>query len=125
MKQVTNPDTLPKPGGAYSIVVRKAGLVFVAGLLGMGTDRKLVGDDIQSQTRRALENLRGAVERVGGTLADVCSVTAYLDNPGRDFAAFNDVYAEFFSTEPPARATVQAGIPGGALIEIQATAVLD
>ncbi len=123
MKKITKPDGLPAPGGAYSLVVSAKGIVFVAGLLGMDAERRLAGDDVASQTRQALDNLRVALDSAGVTLDDVCSVTVYLRDLGRDFAAFNVAYAEYFPVDPPARATVQAGLPGDALIEIQATAV--
>ena len=125
MKQAFNPEALPRPGGAYSLVVRKGNMVFVAGLVGMDPERQLAGDDIRSQTVKALENLRGALAASGATVDDVCSVNVFLANADRDFAQFNDVYGQFFTSDPPARATVEAGIPGGALVEIQAVAVLD
>jgi 2-iminobutanoate/2-iminopropanoate deaminase len=125
MKQVLNPDGLPRPGGTYSLVVRAGGSVFVAGLLGMDPERRLAGDDIGSQTRQALENLRVALAGAGATLADVCSVTVFLADVDRDFAAFNAVYGEYFAVDPPARATVGVRIPGGALVEVQAIAVTD
>jgi 2-iminobutanoate/2-iminopropanoate deaminase len=125
VKRVMNPEGLPRPGGAYSLAVRKGNLVFVAGLVGMDAERRLAGDDIQSQTQKALENLRGALTGSGATLDDVCSVTVFLANADRDFGQFNEVYGRFFLSDPPARATVEARIPGGALVEIQAVAVLD
>jgi len=85
VKRVMNPEGLPRPGGAYSLVVRKANLVFVAGLVGMDAERRLAGDDIQSQTQKALENLRGALAATGATLDDVCSVTVFLANADRDW----------------------------------------
>lgn len=125
MKQVYNPDGLPRPGGAYSLVVRKRDSVFVAGLLGMDSERRLAGEDVASQTRQALDNLRLALAGAGATLADVCSVTVYLTDVDRDFVAFNAAYVEYFPVDPPARATVGAQVPGGALVEIQAVALID
>lgn len=125
MKTVMNPDGLPAPGGAYSLVVRKGNLMFVAGLVGMDAERRLAGDDIESQTLKALQNLGGALAAAGATFDDVCSVTVFLTDANRDFVAFNETYASFFPSSPPTRTTVEARVPGGALVEVQAIAVVD
>jgi len=84
-----------------------------------------VVDDVSSQTRQALRNMATALAAVGSTLADVCSVTAFLEHIDRDFAAYDMAYRMAFAEDPPARATVQAHIAGeGLLVEIQAIAVL-
>jgi Putative translation initiation inhibitor, yjgF family len=125
MRQVFNPAGVPTPGGCYSQVVRVGDFVFLAGVAGQDEQRRLVGDDVATQTRQALTNLGTSMAAVGGTLADVCYVTAFLEHADRDFAAYNAAYAEFFPVDPPARATVQAHIAGeGLLVEIQAIAVL-
>ncbi|HEY3547071.1 MAG TPA: RidA family protein [Propionicimonas sp.] len=125
MKHVLNPPGVPSPGGCYSQVVKVGELVFLAGVAGQDEQRRLVGDDVATQTRQALRNLEASLAAVGGTLADVCSVTTFLEHVDRDFAAYNAAYAESFPVDPPARATVQAEIAGdGLLVEIQAIAVL-
>ena len=125
MKQVLNPPGLAVPGGCYSQVVRVGDMVFLAGVVGQDAQRRLVGDDVGTQTRQALRNLATALAAVGGTLADVCSVTAFLEHIDRDFAAYDAAYSEAFADDPPARATVEAHIAGdGLLVEIKAIAVL-
>jgi 2-iminobutanoate/2-iminopropanoate deaminase len=125
MRHVLNPPGVPAPGGCYSQVVRVGDLVFLAGVAGQDEHRQLVGEDVATQTRQALRNLATGLAAVGGTLADVCYVTAFLEHIDRDFAAYNAAYAESFPVDPPARATVQAHIAGeGLLVEIQAIAVL-
>jgi 2-iminobutanoate/2-iminopropanoate deaminase len=125
MRQVLNPPGVPAPGGCYSQVVRVGNLVFLAGVAGQDEQRRRMGDDVVTQTRQALRNLATSLASVGGTLADVCYVTAFLEHADRDFADYNAAYAESFPAEPPARATVQAHIAGeGLLVEIQAIAVL-
>ena len=125
MKHVTNPPGLPVPGACYSQVVQVGDLVFLAGVIGQDAERRIVGDDVASQTRQALRNMEISLAAVGGTLADVCSVTAFLEHIDRDFAAYDAAYSEVFVKDPPARATVQAHIAGdGLLVEIQAIAVL-
>jgi 2-iminobutanoate/2-iminopropanoate deaminase len=125
VKQSINPPTLPTPGGSYSQVVRRANLVFVAGMVGRDMDKRLAGDDVRSQTRQALENVRAGLAAAGAALDDVCSVTAFLEHADEDFAGYDEVYREFFQSDPPARATVQAHLLGGVLVEIQAIAVLE
>jgi 2-iminobutanoate/2-iminopropanoate deaminase len=125
MKQVLNPPGVATPGGCYSQVVRVGDMVFLAGVVGQDAQRRLVGDDVGSQTRQALRNLATSLAAVGGTLADVCSVTAFLEHIDRDFAAYDAAYAEAFAENPPVRATVQAHIAGeGLLVEIQSIAML-
>jgi 2-iminobutanoate/2-iminopropanoate deaminase len=111
------------PSAAYSQVVKDGNIVFLAGMVPFDTEKNVVGDDIRTQTRKTVENLAAAVAEAGGTLADVCTVTVFLSELERDFDGFNEVYSEFFSANPPARATVSAGLLGF-LVEIQATAVL-
>jgi 2-iminobutanoate/2-iminopropanoate deaminase len=94
-------------------------------MIGLDENRLLLSEDVARQTRRALENLRDCLQAAGATLDDVCSVTAFLEDADRDFAAYNAAYKEFFPTDPPARATVQAHIVGDPVVEIQAIAVID
>ena len=85
----------------------------------------LVGDDVASQTRQTLENLRAVLEASDATLDDVIRVGVFLTTPD-DFAAMNEVYAGFWGEgAPPARTTVSVGLPGRMKVEIDAMAVLD
>ena len=124
MKECINFNQLPVLGGFYSQVIRVGSLVFLAGMVPVDANGQVVGDDIETQTRKTLENMKVALEAVGGGLSDVCTVTSYLPNLERDFDGYNKVYREYFHTEPPARATVSAGLVEN-LVEIQAIAVLD
>ena len=121
MKRCLNPPKLPAPGGAYSQVVVAGPLVFLAGMVPRDSERRLPGDDIRSQTRQTLENMREALAAAGASLTDVCTVTAHLSDLARDFDGYNEIYREYFPQEPPARATVESGI-GDILVEIQAVA---
>jgi 2-iminobutanoate/2-iminopropanoate deaminase len=125
VREASNPPGVPLPGGCYSQVVRVGNLVFLSGVVGQDDQKRLAGPDVATQTRQAIRNLATGLASVGGTLADVCYVTAFLEHADEDFAAYNLAYAEFFPVDPPARATVQAHIVGEAvLVEIQAIAVL-
>ena len=89
-------------------------LVFTAGQLGIvpGTN-DFAGPDIESQTRRALENLKAVLEAGGSCLEHVVKVTVFLQDI-EEFSRMNQVYAEFFVENPPARSAVQvAALPLG------------
>ena len=102
------------------------GLVFVSGQI--GNDPKngaLVAGGTREQTRRALENLKAVLDASGASIRSVVKTTVYLKNMG-DFQEMNEVYAEYFGEDPPARATVEvSALPKGALVEIEAIALLE
>ncbi|HEC35274.1 MAG TPA: RidA family protein, partial [Anaerolineae bacterium] len=78
--------------------------------------------DVESQTHQALENLKAILEAAGSCLRHVVKTTVFLQDIG-EFARMNEVYAEFFPEEPPARSAVQvAALPLGARVEIEAVA---
>jgi 2-iminobutanoate/2-iminopropanoate deaminase len=120
-RQTLQPDDLPVPKPPYSPVVVSGDAVYTAGQTGVDGDGNLVEGGIAEQTRQTLENVRTCVEAAGCTLDDVVKVNAYLADLG-DFPAYNEVYVEFFSAPYPARTSVQAGLPAGVLIEIEAVA---
>ena len=95
--------------------------VYTAGQIGNDPEGNLVEGGIAEQARRTLENVRTCLDAAGCTLDDVVKVNAYLADLG-DFPAYNEVYVEFFSKPYPARTSVQAGLPPGVLIEIEAVA---
>ncbi len=119
-------DGAPRPyGGApYNQAIRAAGLVFCAGQVGLDpASGTLVPGGVQAQTQRAMENLRAVLEAAGSTLDQVVKTTVFVADLA-DFATVNEVYATFFRDLPPARSTVQvAGLPAGALVEIEAIAL--
>ncbi len=81
--------------------------------------------DVRAQTERVLENLGGVLAAGGVAFGSVVKTTIYLTDLG-DFGAVNEVYARYFPDNPPARATIQAaGLPRGALVEIEAIAIVD
>jgi 2-iminobutanoate/2-iminopropanoate deaminase len=114
----------PRPIGPYVHAVAVSGtLVFVSGQIGITASGELVAADVRAQTRQALENLRAILEAAGSDLGHVVKTTVFLRSM-QDFAAMNEVYAEFFGATPPARTTVEvSALPRGALVEIEAIAV--
>jgi 2-iminobutanoate/2-iminopropanoate deaminase len=112
---------MAKPKPPYSPVVVSGDTVYTAGQVAYDAEGNLVEGGIEEQTRRALENVRTCLEAAGCTLDDVVKVTAFLADLS-EFAGYNEVYREFFDEPYPARTSVQAGLPPGVLVEIEAVA---
>ncbi|HTR54968.1 MAG TPA: RidA family protein [Kofleriaceae bacterium] len=119
----------PAAIGPYSqaVVVPLAGgqrMIFCSGQIALDpATGALVEGDVAAQARRVLDNLTAVLAAAGASLADVVKTTIYLASMD-DFAAVNAVYGERFTSEPPARATVQAArLPKNALVEIDAIAI--
>ena len=104
-----------------SPAVRAGDLIYVSGQVPVRADGTLEDGGIEAQTRQVLENLRICLEAAGSSLDEVVKVTAFLADLG-DFAAYNDVYREYFHEPYPARTTVGAMLPQGILVEIEALA---
>jgi 2-iminobutanoate/2-iminopropanoate deaminase len=114
---------VPKPAGAYSPAVRAGNLLFVSGQIPKHPDSgEIVGSDVRTQARQALENLAAVLRASGASLADVVSVTVYLADE-KDWGAYNEVHSTFFDSPYPARAVVGAQLRG-ILVEVSAVAAL-
>lgn len=113
----------PAAIGPYSQAVQAGNLLFVSGQLPIDpATGAFAGEDIASQTRQSLTNVRSILEKAGYSCADVVKTTVLLANI-EDFAAMNAVYAEFFTENCPARAAYAVkDIPKGALVEIEVVA---
>lgn len=104
--------------------IKVGNTVYVSGQVGRHPTTGQMGADIREQTRNSLERIKAILEQAGTSLDNVVSATCWLTNR-ENFAAFNEVYASYFPTARPARATVEANLMGaGALVEIMVTAVL-
>ena len=118
--------TTDAPGaiGPYSQGIATGNFVFCSGQVALEpASGALLEGDVQAQTRRALENLSGVLNAAGSSLAQVIKTTVFLVSMG-DFTAMNEVYAEFFPGDPPARSTIAvAELPKGARVEIEAVAL--
>jgi 2-iminobutanoate/2-iminopropanoate deaminase len=119
-------DRAPAAVGPYSQAVRIGNLVYTAGQIPLDpATGKLVEGGIESQTRRALQNLQAVLEAAGTSLANVVKTTVFLQDMG-DFGAMNGVYAQFLGGSPPARSAVEvAALPLGAQVEIEAIALVE
>ncbi|MGQ9832858.1 MAG: RidA family protein [Candidatus Villigracilaceae bacterium] len=124
-KKVIATDQAPKAIGPYSQAIQSEKLIFTAGQIGLEpSSGELVPGGVEAQTRQALTNIKNILEAAGSGLNYVVKTTVFLQNMA-DFAAMNAVYAEFFPTNPPARSTIAvAALPKGAMVEIEAIAML-
>ena len=118
-------DRGPKAIGPYSQAVRANSFVFLSGQIPLDPKtQQLVEGDIAVQTERVMENLKGVVEAAGSSLHRVVKTTVFLADMN-DFAAMNEVYARYFTTNAPARSTVEAArLPKNARVEIDLIALL-
>lgn len=122
-KQIIRPAGAPAALGPYSQAVRTGDLLFCAGQIPVDpATGQLVAGDIRVQTERALLNVKAILEAERLTFAHVVKTTVFLTDLA-DFAAMNEVYAKFFTSDFPARSTVQvAALPKGARVEIEVVA---
>lgn len=123
MKKAIATEKAPAAIGPYSQGVRCGDMVFVSGQLPIDPATGVfAGEDIISQTRQALTNIRAILESDGLTMANIVKTTVLLKNIS-DFGAMNEVYATFFEGACPARAAFEvAALPKDSLIEIEAVA---
>ena len=126
-KSIVRTEAAPAPfqGAPYSQAIRSGGFVFVSGQLALKPGAKeLSGGSIEEQTEQVLANVRAILEEAGSSLDRLVKTTVFLQDLG-DFQAMNGVYAKHVGEQPPARATVEvARLPSGALVEIEAIAIL-
>lgn len=113
----------PGPGGPYSQGIRWDQLIFTAGMVGSDPATGWpVSDDVREQTRQVIRNVQAVLQAAGSDLDQVLKTTCFLVDIN-DFAAFNEVYREFFPVDPPARSTIQVGLVPPWRVEIEAIAV--
>ena len=125
MKKTVHSEAAPAAVGPYSQAVRAGDFLFVSGQLGIDpATKRMTEGGIENQAERALANIAAILEAAGGDMRSVVKTTVLLQSMD-DFARLNQVYARFFPSDPPARATYQvAQLPLGALVEIEAIAYL-
>ena len=126
MNQAVSTQNAPAAIGPYSQAVKAGKTIYVSGQLALDpATGAFAGEDIRTQTKQSLTNIRSILEAAGAGMKDVVKTTVLLKNIG-DFAAMNEVYAEFFCEPFPARAAFQvAALPKNGLVEIEAVAVVD
>lgn len=124
--QAINTKNAPAALGPYSQGIKAGNTLYVSGQLAINpqTGELYTGDDIKEETRISLENVKSILEAGGATLNDVVKCTVYIKNMNQ-FGLINEMYAEFFTENKPARACVEvAKLPKDANVEIDAIAVI-
>lgn len=124
MKRVIHTEKVPAALGPYSQGIEVNGTLYVSGQIPFVPETMtLVSDDVKAQTRQSLENVKAIVEAAGYTMQDVVKAGVFIKNMD-DFAAINEVYAEYLVDVKPARACVEvARLPKDVKVEIEVIAI--
>ena len=123
MKNIIATEKAPKAVGPYSQAVGVGGTLYVSGQIPVVPEDGSVPSSIEEQTRQSLKNVGAILAAAGMTYDNVVKTTVLIDDIA-DFKAMNEVYAEFFGKDKPARACYQvAALPMGVKVEIEAVAV--
>ncbi len=112
----------PAAVGPYCHAKLCGNTLYCSGQLGLIPATGALADGLEAQARQALDNLGAVLAAAGMGYADVVKTTVFLSDMA-DFTAVNAVYAEYFPNDPPARSCVQATLPKGGLVEVEAVAV--
>ena len=125
MKKIIATDNAPKAIGPYSQAVIHNGLAYLSGQIPLDpATNTMVEGGIEVQTERVMENLKGLLEACGSSLENVVKTTVFIKDMG-EFAKMNEVYGRYFTTNPPARATVEAArLPRDVRVEIECIAIV-
>ena len=125
MKQVIHTDSAPAAIGPYSQAIQIGDLLFVSGQVPIDPSTgAMVEGDVKAQAQQSLNNLKAILNAAGTNMGAVVKTTVFLADMN-DFAAMNEVYAQFFQEPFPARSAVQvARLPKDAKVEIEAIAQL-
>ena len=124
MKKIISTKNAPQAIGPYSQAIAANGFLFISGQLGVSPSGEFAGVDVKSQAQRSLQNLQAILSEAGLGFENVVKTTIFLADIA-DFAAVNEIYAEFFKEPYPARSTVAVKtLPKGGLVEIELIAAI-
>jgi 2-iminobutanoate/2-iminopropanoate deaminase len=125
MREAVSTSTAPAAIGPYSQAIKTANLLFLSGQIPLDpVTGNLVEGGIEAQTRQVFQNIGEILKAAGASFDAVVSATVYVADMN-DFAKVNEIYATYFSSPAPARATVQvARLPRDSRVEIQVVAAL-
>ena len=119
MKKVISTKDAPQAIGPYSQAIAANGFLFISGQLGVTPSGEFAGADVKSQAQRSLQNLQAILSEAGLSFENAVKTTIFLADIV-DFAAVNEIYAEFFKEPYPARSIVAVKtLPKGGLVEIE------
>lgn len=117
-RSIISTDQAPQAIGPYSQAVRAGQLIYTSGQIPLDLNGEVVAGGIEEQTEQVFKNLQAVLAAAGSHLDQVIKVTVYLSDMN-DFAAFNQIYAQYFSNNKPARTTVEVSrLPKDVLVEI-------
>ena len=123
MKKVIHTDKAPKAIGPYSQAIEINGTLYISGQIPVDPATGKVADTIEEQTEQVMKNIGAILEEAGYTFADVVKSTCLLSDMV-NFKPMNEVYAKYYSTNPPARAAFAVkALPMGVMVEIETVAV--
>ena len=124
MKKIISTKNAPQAIGPYSQAVTANGFLFISGQLGVTPSGEFAGADVKSQAQRSLQSLQAILSEAGLSFENAVKTTIFLADIA-DFAAVNEIYAEFFKEPYPARSTVAVKtLPKGGLVEIELIAAI-
>ena len=123
-KKVILTSKAPQPRGPYSQAVIHDGIMYISGQGPVDpVTNKIIDGSIEQVTTRTLENIKSIIVEGGGKLENILKITCYLSDIN-DYSAFNHAYKNYFIKEPPARSTIEAKLPAGIKIEMDAIVAL-
>jgi len=125
-KKIIETKSAPLPIGPYSQAVRAGDYLFCSGQVALSpTDGSIVGlGDVKAQIKQVMENIKGVLHAAEADFQHVVKTTIFLKNMG-DFPVVNEIYGQYFKSNPPARSTVEvARLPKDLLVEVEVTAYL-
>jgi len=113
-------DKAPSAIGPYSQAVQSNGFIYTSGMIAINSKTSILSTgNIEEQTRLVMNNLKALIGSTGSSMSDVIKTTVFLSDMN-NFTKMNSIYAEYFSTAPPARSTVEvARLPKDVLVEIE------
>jgi 2-iminobutanoate/2-iminopropanoate deaminase len=123
MKNTVETSNAPKPVGPYSQAVMCGNLLFASGQIALHPEtNEIVDGNIQKQTKQVLENIGAVLKAAGSNFQNILKTTVFLKDIN-DFGAMNEIYQSYFSTNSPARSTVEVSrLPKDVLVEIECIA---
>ncbi len=125
MKRIISTDKAPAAVGPYSQAVRAGDILFISGQIPIDPATGKMVEGLEAQVTQVLENIKAIVEEAGGSMGSIVKATVLLKSMD-DFKVMNGIYAGYFESDPPARAAFEVGaLPLGAMVEIEAIALLD
>lgn len=123
LEKVSTADA-PAAIGPYSQAIKAGGFVFTSGQIALDpATGNLVGQDITEQAEQVMKNLAAVLKAAGSSFENVVRTTCFL-NDMADFAAFNQVYSKYITTAPARSCVAVRELPKGALVEVEAVALL-